>query len=193
MRRITAEVTDLVLEFGGALSGEHGDGLARSEWNRKMFGPAVYEAFSPGQARLRPGQSAQPRQGRRCTADDREPALRSRLCTPPNRRRSSTTASRRASSARSSCATAPASAASCRAARCARRSGRRCDEKDSTRGRANALRLALAGEQPLQAISVQPLGLRRARSVPDVQGVQGGVPQQRGHGQAEGGVLAVLL
>jgi len=45
MRRITDEVSDLVLRFGGSLSGEHGDGLARSEWNRKMFGPVVYEAF----------------------------------------------------------------------------------------------------------------------------------------------------
>lgn len=45
MRRIMEDVTDLVLEFGGSLSGEHGDGLVRSEWNRKMFGPAVYEAF----------------------------------------------------------------------------------------------------------------------------------------------------
>src|SRR5436305_3623227 len=45
MRRITADVADLVLEFGGALSGEHGDGLARSEWNRKMFGDALYNAF----------------------------------------------------------------------------------------------------------------------------------------------------
>ncbi|HEY1859637.1 MAG TPA: FAD-binding oxidoreductase, partial [Gemmataceae bacterium] len=45
MRRIAEDVTDLVLEFNGSLSGEHGDGLARSEWNRKMFGPAVYEAF----------------------------------------------------------------------------------------------------------------------------------------------------
>ncbi len=45
MRRITEEVTDLVLEYGGSLSGEHGDGLARSEWNEKMFGPAVYRAF----------------------------------------------------------------------------------------------------------------------------------------------------
>jgi len=45
MREITEEVTSLVLEFGGALSGEHGDGLARSEWNRKMFGPVIYEAF----------------------------------------------------------------------------------------------------------------------------------------------------
>ena len=45
MRQITEEVTDLVNEFGGALSGEHGDGLARSEWNRKMFGEQLYEAF----------------------------------------------------------------------------------------------------------------------------------------------------
>ncbi len=45
MRQITEEVTDLVLEFGGSLSGEHGDGYVRSEWNRKMFGPVVYEAF----------------------------------------------------------------------------------------------------------------------------------------------------
>ena len=45
MRQITEEVTDLVLAFGGSLSGEHGDGLARSEWNRKMFGPVLYDAF----------------------------------------------------------------------------------------------------------------------------------------------------
>jgi Fe-S oxidoreductase len=45
MRRITEEITDLVLSHGGSLSGEHGDGLTRSEWNRKMFGPAVYSAF----------------------------------------------------------------------------------------------------------------------------------------------------
>ena len=45
MRRIMEEVTDLVLGFNGSLSGEHGDGLVRSEWNRKMFGPVMYEAF----------------------------------------------------------------------------------------------------------------------------------------------------
>lgn len=36
---------DLVLEFGGALSGEHGDGLVRSPFMEKMFGPALYQAF----------------------------------------------------------------------------------------------------------------------------------------------------
>jgi FAD/FMN-containing dehydrogenase/Fe-S oxidoreductase len=42
---IANEVADLVLEFGGALSGEHGDGLVRSPFMQKMFGPVIYEAF----------------------------------------------------------------------------------------------------------------------------------------------------
>jgi FAD/FMN-containing dehydrogenase/Fe-S oxidoreductase len=42
---IANEVADLVLEFGGALSGEHGDGLVRGSFMRKMFGPVIYEAF----------------------------------------------------------------------------------------------------------------------------------------------------
>ncbi len=42
---IANEVSDLVLEFGGALSGEHGDGLVRSPFMQKMFGPVLYEAF----------------------------------------------------------------------------------------------------------------------------------------------------
>ena len=45
MRAIMTDVTDLVLEFNGSLSGEHGDGLVRSEWNRKMFGDRMYDAF----------------------------------------------------------------------------------------------------------------------------------------------------
>ena len=42
---IANEVADLVLEFGGALSGEHGDGLVRSAFNEKMFGSELYQAF----------------------------------------------------------------------------------------------------------------------------------------------------
>lgn len=45
MRRIMDDVTDLTLAFGGSLSGEHGDGMVRSEWNRKMYGPVVYDIF----------------------------------------------------------------------------------------------------------------------------------------------------
>ena len=42
---IANEVADLVLEFGGALSGEHGDGLVRGPFMERMFGPDLYEAF----------------------------------------------------------------------------------------------------------------------------------------------------
>jgi len=42
---IASDIADLVLEYGGALSAEHGDGLLRSPFIRKMFGPALYEAF----------------------------------------------------------------------------------------------------------------------------------------------------
>ncbi len=42
---IANDVADLVLEYGGALSGEHGDGLVRSPFLKKMFGEAIYGAF----------------------------------------------------------------------------------------------------------------------------------------------------
>jgi FAD/FMN-containing dehydrogenase/Fe-S oxidoreductase len=42
---IANDVADLVLEFGGALSGEHGDGLVRGAFNEKMFGSELYQAF----------------------------------------------------------------------------------------------------------------------------------------------------
>jgi FAD/FMN-containing dehydrogenase/Fe-S oxidoreductase len=45
MVSIANEIADLVLEFNGAMSGEHGDGLARSHFNRKLFGPTLYEDF----------------------------------------------------------------------------------------------------------------------------------------------------
>ena len=42
---IASDIADLVLEFGGALSGEHGDGLVRGPFTARMFGPVLYEAF----------------------------------------------------------------------------------------------------------------------------------------------------
>ncbi|MFC3478620.1 FAD-binding and (Fe-S)-binding domain-containing protein [Halobacterium litoreum] len=45
MRAIADDVTDLVLEHGGAFSGEHGDGLARTSFNPKMYGPDLWAAF----------------------------------------------------------------------------------------------------------------------------------------------------
>jgi len=45
MKSISKEITDLVIKFGGSISGEHGDGLVRSYWNKKMFGEKIYKAF----------------------------------------------------------------------------------------------------------------------------------------------------
>jgi Fe-S oxidoreductase/FAD/FMN-containing dehydrogenase len=45
MVSIANEICDLVLEFNGAMSGEHGDGLARSPFNEKLFGHTLYGAF----------------------------------------------------------------------------------------------------------------------------------------------------
>jgi FAD/FMN-containing dehydrogenase/Fe-S oxidoreductase len=45
MVSIADAICDLVLEFNGAMSGEHGDGLARSHFNAILFGPALYDAF----------------------------------------------------------------------------------------------------------------------------------------------------
>ena len=42
---IANQVADLVLEFGGALSGEHGDGLVRGPFMERMFGSELYSAF----------------------------------------------------------------------------------------------------------------------------------------------------
>jgi Fe-S oxidoreductase len=45
MQSIADDVTDLVVEYGGSVSGEHGDGRARSGWNRKLYGDEVFEIF----------------------------------------------------------------------------------------------------------------------------------------------------
>ena len=45
MYNIADQISDLTLEFGGSLSGEHGDGIVRGVWNEKMFGPEIYQIF----------------------------------------------------------------------------------------------------------------------------------------------------
>ena len=153
MRRIAENITDLVLEYGGSLSGEHGDGLARSEWNRKMFGPAVYNAFcqikqlfdpknilNPGKVVHAPSMTDNLRYG-----GPREPE-------PP----ALFDYSRQEGFGRS--------IELCNGSGVCRKlsSGTMCpsfratrDEKDSTRGRANALRLALSGQQPVKDLRSQ--------------------------------------
>ena len=42
---IANDIAELVLEFGSALSGEHGDGLVRGPFIERMFGAELYAAF----------------------------------------------------------------------------------------------------------------------------------------------------
>jgi FAD/FMN-containing dehydrogenase/Fe-S oxidoreductase len=45
-RRFIEEAADVVVSFGGSLSGEHGDGRARGELLPRMYSPAALTAFS---------------------------------------------------------------------------------------------------------------------------------------------------
>ena len=45
MRAIAEECFDMVLQYKGSHSGEHGDGLCRSEFHEKMFGQKMVEIF----------------------------------------------------------------------------------------------------------------------------------------------------
>ncbi|PYX46438.1 MAG: hypothetical protein DMG79_16445 [Acidobacteria bacterium] len=67
-RRFVEQAADLVVSYGGSLSGEHGDGQARGELLPKMFGPELMQAFrqfksawdpdwkmNPGKVPARPG------------------------------------------------------------------------------------------------------------------------------------------
>ncbi len=45
LRRIGDRVSSLVLEYGGTMTAEHGDGIVRSTWLEKMYGRRIVEAF----------------------------------------------------------------------------------------------------------------------------------------------------
>ena len=122
---IANDVADLVLEFGGALSGEHGDGLVRGPFIEKMFGPALYDAFRTVKKTFDPEGLFNPGQDRRLAAAHRQPSVRHRLPDARRRRRTSTTRSTAAWRAPWRCAAASAPAARRSKATCARRTWRR--------------------------------------------------------------------
>lgn len=43
--RMMGDITHLLLQFGGVLSGEHGDGIIRSGYNEDLFGKELFEIF----------------------------------------------------------------------------------------------------------------------------------------------------
>jgi FAD/FMN-containing dehydrogenase/Fe-S oxidoreductase len=65
-RRFLDEAADIVLKYGGSLSGEHGDGQSRAVLLPKMFGPELMQAFREFKAlwdplnRMNPGKLVDP-------------------------------------------------------------------------------------------------------------------------------------
>jgi FAD/FMN-containing dehydrogenase/Fe-S oxidoreductase len=64
--KFTDKAADLVIHYGGSLSGEHGDGQSRGELLVKMFGPELVEAFEKFKAiwdpdwKMNPGKVVRP-------------------------------------------------------------------------------------------------------------------------------------
>ena len=119
------DVADLVLEFGGALSGEHGDGLVRSPFMQKMFGPTLYEAFRSIKRTFDPDGIFNPGKIVDCAAADLTAPVRRGVPDAPSPSRFSTTTNTAGWPAPSRCAAAWAPAARRWTARCARRTWRR--------------------------------------------------------------------
>jgi FAD/FMN-containing dehydrogenase/Fe-S oxidoreductase len=142
---IAGEVADLVLKYGGALSGEHGDGLVRSPFQKKMYGSELYQAFQELKKTFDPQNLLNP--GKIVDSPPLSTNLRygPGYLTPAVATTFDFTADGGLLPAAELCAGVGA----CRK----KREGTMCpsfqatrDEKDSTRGRANLLRMAITGQ-----------------------------------------------
>jgi len=60
MRDIAEEAFDLVLKYKGSHSGEHGDGISRSEFHTKMFGANMVQTFEQVKHLFDPGNMFNP-------------------------------------------------------------------------------------------------------------------------------------
>ena len=157
LRSISREVSDLVVEFGGSMSGEHGDGLARSGWNAKLFGPEVYAAFGEVKRAFDPGGRMNP--GKVVASPD--PGSLLRIGPDYHAREPEDTALD--FSAQGGFARAVEMCSGVGACR-KNGGGTMCpsymvtlDERHTTRARANTLRLVMAGELPADGLDSRAL------------------------------------
>ena len=156
MVSIATQVSDLVLEFGGAMSGEHGDGLARSVWIEKMFGPKLYQAFRQVKRAFDPKGIMNPGK----IVDS--PPMTENLRVDPTYR----TLEVKTGFGFSEQGGFASAVEMCNGQGACRKvtSGTMCpsymvtrDEEHSTRGRANALRAAISGALPVDALTSRRL------------------------------------
>ncbi len=145
MNDLAHAAADLARRFGGVMSGEHGDGLQRSELNPTIFGPDLYGAMREFKAIFDPQGKMNP--GKVVDAPPMTEHLRYGPAYAPKELKTHLDFSREGGFMRA--------VEMCNGAGVCRKlkAGTMCpsymatkDEQDTTRGRANALRNALAGQ-----------------------------------------------
>ncbi len=156
MRAVAEEVRDLVLEYGGVNSSEHGDGLARSEFNRRVFGDALYGAMQETKGLFDPGNRMNP--GKIVNAPAMTDNLRdaARPAAPPLTTRLRFDAPGGMHGAADRCMNIGLCRKTATGVMCPSYMATR-DEEHSTRGRANALVKALTMPDPRAALGDERL------------------------------------
>jgi len=162
LKAVSDEVAELVHEFGGAMTGEHGDGLARSYHNLRLFGPQLFEAFQQVKRLMDPLNLMNP--GKVTETPSPTENLRYGVNYPGAHVETFQDFTREASFAGAPGQGFLAAAEACNGSAVCRKTatGTMCpsfmvtlDEEQSTRGRANALRLALTGQLEPGALTSQ--------------------------------------
>ena len=156
MRAVAEKIKDLVREFGGVNSSEHGDGLARSEFNREIFGDELYEAMRSVKHLFDPRSVLNP--GKIVDAPPMTENLRDAALTPavPFRTRLDFTVTGDMRGAADRCMNIGLCRKSTTGAMCPSYIATR-EEEHATRGRANALIKALSEPDPAAALGNERL------------------------------------
>ena len=151
MRAVAEEVRELVISYGGVNSSEHGDGLARSEFNRRVFGDGLYAAMQECKRLFDPDGRMNP--GKIVNAPAMTENLRDAvpLIPPPYTSRLSFEATGGMRGAADRCMNIGLCRKSATGVMCPSYMATR-EEEDSTRGRANALVKALSAADPRAAL-----------------------------------------
>ena len=156
MVKISDEISDLVFEFGGAFSGEHGDGIVRGAWTKKMYGEKIYHAFQDLKKSFDPKNIMNP--GKIIDTPPMDENLRFGATYKTENTETFLSFEKEGGFAQA--------IEMCNGQAACKKigSGYMCpsfmatrNEVDSTRGRANALRAALSGKLPIQQLNSKKL------------------------------------